>query len=58
MEHPRVDYRRCGASLAAMRSPRRLITCGVVSLVVIVLFFVVWIVMLGPALMILMTPSR
>jgi hypothetical protein len=40
-----------------MRSPRRLITCGVVSLVVIVLFFVGWIVMLGPALMILMKPA-
>jgi hypothetical protein len=40
-----------------MRSPRRLITWGVVSLVVIVLFFVVWIVMLGPALMILMKPA-
>jgi len=40
-----------------MRSPRRLITCGVGSLVVIVLFFVVWIVMLGPALMILMKPA-
>jgi len=40
-----------------MRSPRRLITCGAVSLVVIVLFFVVWIVMLGPALMILMKPA-
>ena len=57
MEHPRVDYRRCDASLTAMRSPRRLITCGVGSLVVIVLFFVVWIVMLGPALMILMKPA-
>jgi len=40
-----------------VRSPRRLITCGLVSLVVIVLFFVVWIVMLGPALMILMKPA-
>jgi hypothetical protein len=40
-----------------MRSPRRLITCGVVSLVVTVLFFVGWIVMLGPALMILMKPA-
>jgi hypothetical protein len=40
-----------------MRSPRRLIRYGVVSLVVIVLFFVVWIVMLGPALMILMKPA-
>jgi hypothetical protein len=40
-----------------MRSPRRLVTWGVVSLVAIVLFFVVWIVMLGPALMILMKPA-
>jgi len=57
MEHPRVDYRGCGASLTVVRSPRRLITCGVVSLVLIVLFFVGWIVMLGPALMILMKPA-
>jgi hypothetical protein len=40
-----------------MRSPRRLITCGIVSLVAVVLFFLVWIVMLGPALTILMKPK-
>jgi hypothetical protein len=40
-----------------MRSPRRLITCGIVSVVLIALFFLIWIVMLGPALLILMKPQ-
>jgi hypothetical protein len=40
-----------------MRSPRRLITCGIVSVAVIALFFLIWVVMLGPALLILAKPQ-
>ncbi|HMJ38325.1 MAG TPA: hypothetical protein VK606_02125 [Verrucomicrobiae bacterium] len=40
-----------------MRSRRTVITVVIVSVAAIVVFFLIWIVMLGPALVILMKPQ-
>jgi hypothetical protein len=56
MEHPRADYRRCSATLPAMRLPVSMKTLATtVALGLVALFL--WVVLLGPAALILLRPQ-